>query len=70
MIRDTERSFTGIYLQETGEFQNMDIPMYTRIGDCGIMDGGGYGFMLDGPSWARLLKATSAEELGKKLVIV
>jgi hypothetical protein len=51
IVRSGKRSFNGIYLHETGESQNMGMQTYTRIGDCGIMNGGGDGFVLDGPSW-------------------
>lgn len=69
-VRNRERAFTGIYLYETRESQNRSVPTYVRIGDCGIMDGGGDGFMLDSPSWARLLKVSSLEEFGKELMII
>ena len=70
IVRNRERSFTGIYLHGTGESQDTGVPTYTRIGDCGIMNGGGDGFMLDGPSWAGLLKLTSSGEPGKEIAIL
>jgi hypothetical protein len=64
------RSFTGIFLQVTKNSRNLGKRIFNRIGDCYIMHNGGDGFVLDIPSWNRLLDLHSPAEFGEELVIV
>lgn len=64
------RSFTGIFLQVTKDAQNLGKQIFNRIGDCSVMRNGGDGFVLDIPSWKRLLNLHSPAEFGEELVIV
>ena len=43
---------------------------YTRIGDSGKMNGGGDGFVLHVPSWARAITLSSSEGFRKELEII
>jgi hypothetical protein len=64
------RSFTGLFLQVTKDAQNLGKRVFNRIGDCYAMDSGGDGFVLDNPSWKRLLDLHSPAESGEEIVIV
>lgn len=63
MVRERERSFTGIYLNQ------IDESSYIRIGHCLIMDAGGEGYPLDCNSWERLLQVRSLEDFEQELII-
>jgi hypothetical protein len=64
-----ERCFTGICIQATAKGDGNE-PTYARKGPCYSMYGGGDGFILDVPSWEKLLRLKLSDGSGERIVIV